>query len=79
MGPVAVPVLYTLTEESNFMHKLYSWITVPPEIVVKKKALSSHPLFPGPGSGMGSGLVPSHGLRCREGAPKQPHRWGWRA
>lgn len=34
MGPVAVPVLYTLTEESNFMHKLYSWITVPPEIVV---------------------------------------------
>lgn len=61
MGPVAVLVLRTLTEESNFMHKLCSRITVPPEIVVpKKKALSSHPPFLGPGSGTGAGLLPSH-------------------
>lgn len=38
MGLVAVPVLYTLTEESNFVHKLYSWITVSPEIVAKKNS-----------------------------------------
>lgn len=37
MEPVAVLVLYTLTEESNFRHKLYSWITVSPGRMVKKK------------------------------------------
>ena len=46
MGPVAVLVLYTLTEESNFMHKLYSWITVPPEIVVKIKSAFQSPTVP---------------------------------
>lgn len=34
MEPVAVLVLYTLTEESNFMHKLYSWIALSPGRVV---------------------------------------------
>ncbi len=35
MGLVAVLVLRTLTEESKFMLKLCSWITVPPEIAEK--------------------------------------------
>ena len=44
MGLVAALMLYTLTEESNFMHKLYSWITVPPEIVAKKKKKKHFPV-----------------------------------
>lgn len=35
MGPAAVLVLCTLTEESIFMCKLCSWITVLPEIAEK--------------------------------------------
>lgn len=56
------------------MPKLYSWITVPPETVVKGKALPSHPLFPGLGSGTGAGLVPFHEFQCQKGAPV---RAGW--
>lgn len=40
------------------MPKIYSWIALPPETVVKGKTLPSHPLLPGLGSG--TGLVWCH-------------------
>lgn len=68
-GPVAGLLFHTLAEEANFMPKLYSWMAVPPETALKGKALPSHPLFPGLGSGTGAGLVPFHQFQCQEGAP----------
>lgn len=68
-GPVAGLLFHTLTEEANFMPKLYSWIAVPPETVVRGKVLPSHPLLPGLGSGTGAGLVPFLEFQCQEGAP----------
>lgn len=73
-GPVAGLLFHTPTEEANFMPKLYSWITVPPETVLKGKALPSHPLFPGLRSGTGAGLVSFHEFQCQDGAPG---RDGW--
>lgn len=36
-GPVAGLLFHTLTEEANFMPRLYSWIAVPPEQWLKEK------------------------------------------